>query len=183
MNVALVVPFKDEIVSAYRGKAIIVEGPEEDVLSRYWLAAEKLNADYVVRITADCPLLPSYLITKHIKVAIINNFDYCSNVHEQFRTAIDGFDVEVVSRRALKWANETAVAPDEREHVTKILRGDKVPSDFTIGHIIGQLNQAHLKLSVDSPEDLTRVREEYHKVKEAIKAAEKAYGKGAIHRV
>lgn len=35
----------------------VVRGSENDVLSRYALAAEKFRCEYVVRITSDCPLI------------------------------------------------------------------------------------------------------------------------------
>lgn len=182
-SVAVLVPYEDEIVSRGRSKTRIFEGSENDVLSRYVSMSDKLKADYIVRVTADCPLIPNFLITKHITTAVINRYDYCSNVDENARTAIDGFDVEVISRRALDWLDKNATEQSDREHVTTLLRRSvDVPTDFKFGHVVGYLNQSHMKLSVDTPEDLERVRTEYERVKLAIENAEKKSGKNNVHR-
>lgn len=177
---ALAIPEGDRIGSAYPNTCM-VEGPESDVLSRYALLAEKFDADYMVRITGDCPLLPSPLITKHVKVALKNEYDYVSNVHEAIRTSLDGVDVEVFSRRFLDWADETATMPSDREHVTTLMRREP-PEWAKFGHVVSYLSMANVKLSVDTPEDLERVRAAYAEIQRALKTAEKMHGKISIHR-
>ena len=41
-------------------------GSEDDVLDRYYQAAELCNVDIIVRITSDCPLIDSEVIDKVI---------------------------------------------------------------------------------------------------------------------
>jgi spore coat polysaccharide biosynthesis protein SpsF len=177
---ALAIPQGDRIAKAFPN-ACMVEGPENDVLKRYVMLAQKFSADYIVRITGDCPLLPSPLITKHIKVALKNAYDYVSNVHEEFRTSLDGFDVEVFSRKMLDWADQTASIPSDREHVTTFMRRHP-PEWAKIGHVINYISMANVKLSVDTPEDLERVRVAYNEIKRALKTAEELHGKAALHR-
>lgn len=181
VKVAAVVPTGDEIVSSFKKKTIIIEGPEHDVLARYGLLADRMGADYIVRITADCPLIPPYLITKHIKVATMNKYDYVSNVDESCRTSIDGVDCEVISRRLLDYMLENAKEQKDREHVTTFARSNP-PSWASVGHVIGHLDQSNLKLSVDTMEDLERVRAAYDRIKMAIENAEKLHGKSSVHR-
>ncbi len=183
VSYAVLCPQGDPIKAAFGTRAMILEGSEKDVLSRYVSMASKLGADYIVRVTADCPLLPPFLISKHIKIAVQNRYDYCSNVDENVRTAIDGFDVEVISKRALDWLGQYANQDSEREHVTTLLRSGQIPNDFKVGHVVGYLNQSGLKLSVDTPEDLERVRTEYESVKNILMQAEQMAGKSAVHRV
>lgn len=180
----ILIPYGDEIKKYARiGKVQIVEGPEDDVLTRYKIMCDQLKPDYILRVTADCPLLPSPLITKAIKTAVMNHSDYCSNVDENTRTAIDGHDVEVVSKRALNWANDHAKPGTSfREHVTSILRTDLIPRDFRIDHIVGYLDQSNLKLSVDTPEDLERVRAYHDQLQRKIEAGKKRSGNNSVHR-
>ena len=42
-------------------------GSEEDVLLRFYESAKQMNADAVVRITGDCPLIDAEIIDKCIK--------------------------------------------------------------------------------------------------------------------
>lgn len=179
---AVLCPFKDEIVKALKSRCNVIEGPEDDVLARYQTMSEKLSPDYIVRVTADCPLIPPFLITKLIKLAVVNEYDYCSNVDEKVRTSMDGHDVEVMSKRALEWANVTATDPSLREHVTQILRSHLIPSDFKTSTVVNFLNQSHVKLSVDTPEDLERVRIEYERAKSSTDAAEALFGRSHVHR-
>ncbi|OVE82214.1 acylneuraminate cytidylyltransferase [bacterium K02(2017)] len=93
-------------------------GSEDDVLSRYYLAAKKFKADVVVRVTADCPLIDFQVIDQVIKKFISkpNEYDYGCNILE--RSFPRGLDVEVFSFSLLKNMFEVAKLPAEREHVT-----------------------------------------------------------------
>ncbi len=180
-SVALVVPQGDPLVSAYRRRLRVIEGPEQDVLRRYAIAADRASADYVVRLTGDCPLSPSFLITSMVKVALVNGYDYVSNVGDD-RTAVDGHDCEVISEKLLKHLDENAKDPAEREHVTLAAR--KNPPDWAMrGHVVGYLDLSRLKLSVDTPEDLERVRAEYDRIQTLRERATQAMGVGRVHRV
>jgi spore coat polysaccharide biosynthesis protein SpsF (cytidylyltransferase family) len=176
-------PKGDPIKAKYETRTAVMEGPEDDVLTRYYIMANRMDADYIVRITGDCPLVPPYLISKHIKVAIANEYDYCSNVDEGYRTAIDGYDVEVVSRRALEWANENAKEPRDREHVTTILRTQKFTESFKCGLVVNFLNQSHVKLSVDTLDDLEAVRVESDRVNKNIEKARAKFGRNHVHQI
>jgi spore coat polysaccharide biosynthesis protein SpsF len=94
------------------------KGSVSDVLSRFYFATEKLNVDFVIRITSDCPFVQPEIITNIIKYAIDYNLDYAST-SENFP---DGVDVEVFTMKMLKSAFENAQLLSEREHVTPWIR-------------------------------------------------------------
>lgn len=165
----------------------VIEGDENDVLSRYVQMAKQSDASIVVRITADCPVMPPHLIFKCINTLIKNGLDYMSNVgdiddhgKEYMRTSIDGHDVEVMSIRALEWADKNATSPKEREHVTTVLRNDKFPYFLRKGLLVCHNDLSKIKLSVDTIEDLQRVREDHDTVQRIIATAKKK--KISIHR-
>ena len=54
-------------------------GSEEDVLDRYIQAARSANADVVVRITGDCPLVDPALVDEAIHQFKVADVDYFSN--------------------------------------------------------------------------------------------------------
>jgi spore coat polysaccharide biosynthesis protein SpsF (cytidylyltransferase family) len=99
--------------------ASISIGSESDVLDRYYQAVKDKEADYIVRVTSDCPIIDSAVIDNVIRYTVENNFDYCSNAYE--RTFPIGQDVEVFKFSALKKAWSSAKLLSEREHVTPFI--------------------------------------------------------------
>jgi spore coat polysaccharide biosynthesis protein SpsF len=182
VDVALLVPEGDPIGREFARGIAVVEGSEQDVLSRYYAALERLTPDYVVRITGDCPLIPDFLIAKHITTAIKGRYDYVSNVDEDTRTAIDGHDCEVMSSRMLGWLHGAAESKSDREHVTLMARRE--PPDWArMGCVLNYHDQSHLKLSVDTAEDLARVRDEYARRDIKLFKAERKFGRQSVHRL
>jgi spore coat polysaccharide biosynthesis protein SpsF len=182
-QIVLLVPVGDEIVKlSERLDVEVMEGPESDVLTRYTAAAQAKQADFIVRITADCPLIPPFLISKHVLLAIEKGYDYVSNVFEESRTAPDGFDCEVLSSKALAYLDRYAVTSEYREHVTLMMRREP-PKDARIGCVVSFLDLADVKLSVDTPEDLERVRAQYARVQQCNQEAHERFGRFNVHRV
>lgn len=91
-------------------------GPEDDVLGRYVIAAECFNADIIMRVTGDCPLISPQLCSAVLARRQFAKADYCSNVHP--RTFTKGLDCEVFTREALNAADTHAKDAYDREHVT-----------------------------------------------------------------
>lgn len=179
VTVALLIPQGDEIKEHFP-RTRCIEGDEQDVLSRYYKAAKVCDADYIVRVTGDCPLIPSPVITKCITTVIKNNYDYVSNVFESVRASQDGTDCEAFNMRTLENANNYANSKHDREHVTTWMRNQP---DIKYGHIVPFLyGLGHEKISVDTPEDLERVREMFDKLQQSIYTAEVKHGKDSLHR-
>lgn len=180
-EVVVVSPVGDPIVNAFSARCRIIEGSEPDVLSRYAGAVNVFDPDYIIRITGDCPLIPSYVISKMATLAVKNKYDYVSNV-DDFRTSLDGSDCEVLSRKMFNYVHDVASIPADREHVTTIIR--RCPPDWArIGAVVGHFDHSDIKLSVDTPDDLKKVRDAYDSVTRRVAEAERRYGRQAIHRL
>lgn len=158
VKVALLVPGNDPIAERYSRQYRVQsfpEFPEADVLSRYVAAARETKADYIVRITGDCVLTAPYLVSRCVKSALFERYDYVSNC--LLRTFREGMDTEVVSKRLLEWLDSNSL-PHEREHVTQALTNrDRVPRDFSFCHILNDVDDSHIKTSIDTKEDVDRV--------------------------
>ena len=139
-------------------KANVYRGSVEDVLDRFYQALQGKGADYVVRLTADCPLIDGSLIDKVIQFTIEHNLDYCSNTLETCYP--DGEDIEVFRYSALEKAWNEAKLSSEREHVTPFIwknssyRGGALfkSDNFSEGYSYG-----HLRLTVDEETDFILV--------------------------
>lgn len=68
-------------------------GSENDVLDRFYQAVKNEDADYVIRLTSDCPLIDAKLIDKVVRYTIKNDLDYCTNT--LLTKYPDGQDIEV----------------------------------------------------------------------------------------
>ena len=129
-------------------------GSVNDVLDRFFQAIQGENADYVVRLTADCPLIDPELIDKIIQYTIDKKLDYCSNTLDPKYP--DGQDVEVFRLSALKQAWTEAKLSSEREHVTPYIWKN---SSFKGGVLFKSDNYdegysfGHLRMTIDEQND------------------------------
>lgn len=154
-KVCLLIPEDDPLKEHFDSRDII-EGSESDVLSRFQKAVLEYNPDYIVRLTGDCPLIIPTIITKHVVSCIGANLDYCSNAYEDLRTFVDGYDVEVISRKAFDWVAANATSASDREHVTTYLRREQ-PRWASFGVVISHTDLSDIKISVDTVEDFEDV--------------------------
>ncbi|MFZ2738118.1 MAG: aminotransferase class III-fold pyridoxal phosphate-dependent enzyme [Burkholderiaceae bacterium] len=123
-------------------------GSENDVLDRYLQAAKSVNADVLVRITGDCPLVDPVLVDKVISQFKAAHVDYFSNTAPP--TFPDGLDIEVFTLAALEKAAQETSKPYDREHVTPYLREF---GRFTQAGMQNNEDLSHLRWTVDEPED------------------------------
>jgi spore coat polysaccharide biosynthesis protein SpsF (cytidylyltransferase family) len=181
-QVAVVTPTGDPIVKEFSKRVMVIEGSEFDVLARYRAAVDLTNPDVLIRITGDCPLIPGSLIAYMAGIAQAKGYDYFSNCDERFRTAIDGVDCEVISRRLFDHCAEFAVKPYDREHVTPFIRRSP-PEWAKMGLAMSYIDLSGIKLSVDTQEELDRARKSFEDSFVKYNEASKIYGRGAIHRL
>lgn len=163
-----------------------------DVLDRYYQTAKSAKADYVVRITADCPVIDPALIDDVVKtvtsVQLSVNGDRPSAGGGQLdfaanrlpppwgRTYPIGLDTEVCAFSALERAWKEAKEPQHREHVMpyfyegaqlsvvsrQLLEGIS-PRGFRIALLNHTTDFGDYRWTVDTPEDLEFVRQVYRR--------------------
>lgn len=166
-NTVVLIPADDSALESFLMEKNIpyYKGAKNDVLLRYYNAAIAYNATHIIRVTGDCPY-PNKQGLYTIK-AIFEEYDnkppqvFISNCFAP-RFIVDGDDVEGMSLAMLYALNKQATGTSEREHVTEYL----YVGDDNINHqFIKLINIANRsvdlsmhKTSIDTPEDLERVR-------------------------
>ena len=55
---------------AKKNKILVFRGDDLNVLNRYYECAKKYKSDPIIRITADCPLIDSFLVDEIINAII-----------------------------------------------------------------------------------------------------------------
>jgi spore coat polysaccharide biosynthesis protein SpsF len=108
-----------EAVAAECG-AKVFRGSETDVLDRYLGAARSVDADVVMRVTSDCPLIDPQICGNVLALRRQGNADYAAN--NMPRSFPYGLDTEAFTMAALEEAGVRAKEPYDREHVTPWLR-------------------------------------------------------------
>lgn len=136
------------------------QGSTLDVLHRFYQALKHIRPEYVIRLTADCPLIDPRLIDKVVRFTQERQLDYCSNTLEEKYP--DGQDVEVFRFSVLEKAWQEAVLPSDREHVTPFIRKN---SDYMGGTMFKAANfndgvqLGGLRMTVDEQRDLDLITE------------------------
>lgn len=149
-------PTDDSIVHlAAREGLDVVRGPEQDVLARYAKVALAFpDADTVVRLTSDCPLIDPELIDQAVDRFSQAGCDYLSNMLQP--TWPYGLAVEVFSREVLLTAAAQATDAREREHVTPFIYWR--PQRFRIESMTRTPDLSAHRWTVDTPEDFELIR-------------------------
>ena len=124
----------------------VFRGSELDVLNRFAEAAKVHDADIVIRLTGDCPLIDPAIVDECVE-KVLNESTRHSITSQEFP---DGLDVEVFRAELLYEAQETATAPHDREHVTPYIQ--RTWAGETIAISPG-FEAQEIRITLDEPED------------------------------
>jgi spore coat polysaccharide biosynthesis protein SpsF len=155
-------PDDDEIEKLCTNENIICyRGHLTDLLDRHYQVAKLYNADAIVKIPSDCPLIDPSVIDRVIDHYVKSDkFDLVSNLHPA--SYPDGNDVEILSFAALECAWKDAVKDYEREHTTPFIW--EHDEHFAIGNVIWETgldySSSH-RWTIDFPEDYEFIRKVY----------------------
>jgi spore coat polysaccharide biosynthesis protein SpsF (cytidylyltransferase family) len=108
------------VAEAERCGVEIFRGSEKDVLDRYYGAAKALNADFVLRVTSDCPLIDPELCGRVLAEVTSGRADFA--VNNVPVTWPHGLDCEAFTFALLERTSREAQIYAEREHVSLFMR-------------------------------------------------------------
>ena len=160
--IATTIEKEDDIIEqlCIENKWQVFRGDKEDLLDRHYQAAKEFNADIILKIPSDCPLIDPAIIDRVLEffLANIDTYDYVSNLHPA--SYPDGNDVEVMTMKALKEAWSNSSKKMEREHTTPYFWEN--PEKFRIGNVLWEngldYSMSH-RWTIDYPEDYTFIKE------------------------
>jgi spore coat polysaccharide biosynthesis protein SpsF (cytidylyltransferase family) len=98
-------------------------GPMDSPLDRYLTLQEYTDADYVVRLSADCPLINPYIILDMINIVrtgimqVQNEFGLVLKPVSYLQNEADGQDVQIIEKNIL-----TNTLFQDKEHVVNVKR-------------------------------------------------------------
>lgn len=150
----------------------VFRGHPDDLVDRHYKAAKEFDADVVVKIPSDCPLIDPAVIDRVLQCYYDNSsrYDFVSNLHPA--TYPDGNDVEVMPMAVLKTVWLEAAKDYEREHTTPFIW--EHPERFRIANVEWEtgldLSMSH-RFTIDYPEDyefINRVYDELYTAQKPI---------------
>ena len=139
----------------------IFRGSEYNVLDRYYHAAKEYEADVVVRITSDCPVIDPVVVDRVVHTFLEKNVDYAANILGE-RTYPRGFDTEVFSFSCLDTMWKEAREEEDTEHVTLFLR--KHPERFQTINVTGKNDYSQYRLTLDTEKDYEVLQHIYNNI-------------------
>lgn len=151
---------KNEGISCYRGS-------ELDVMGRVLEAGKSVNADVIVEICGDCPLIDPQIIDQTISMFKANDVDYaCNNF---VRTYPMGMDTQVFKTSVLAKSESMTQEPLDREHVTRHIRNN--PDLFKHVYLVApeEINLPDLEVTLDEQADydlIKQILEHFHENKQ-----------------
>lgn len=141
---------------------------EHDVLNRFYRAAVHHqaceDADVIVRITSDCPLLCPDLLAATVRLLRATGADYAG-----VAGAPVGFGQEALTFRALETSWAHATIPDDREHVITFVENQ--PDMFKLAYVEADeslRSRSHFRLTLDTQDDLELLRDLYDRTDGAL---------------
>ena len=161
--VPVIVATPDKEIAGYANECGVESfiGSEDDVLDRYYQAAKTFGVLDIIRLTADNPLIRPNTIRRVVQFYLRTKHDYVSNCYP-INTYPVGDTVEVLSFKALERAWQETTEPYDREHVTPYIYNSGL---FKLGTVRNDEDLSHIRWTVDTQEDLDRVREIYKEAK------------------
>ena len=142
-----------EEIYCYRGEA-------EQVLDRLYSAAKAMNAEVIIEIGGDCPLLDPALVSDALKVFFASAADYVSNYDPP--TFPEGMDINIISFAALEMIWKRAIAPSQRIHPFSYITFH--PDEFLSDTFQMSPDLSNHHWSLDFPEDVELIQMAYERL-------------------
>lgn len=131
--------------------AIIFRSKEKNALESYYKAAVFINADVIIRITSNCPLINPAICSKVLNLHVKTNSQYtCNNMPPSWPY---GYECEVFGIEQLEKAYNNKNVISSLEHLS-----DWMKANYNVVNFSNPDGNIHYKkVALDTPEDYVRI--------------------------
>lgn len=150
-------------VIGYEVSVEVFRGSENDLVDRYYQAALKYAADYIVRLPADNPVVEPAEIDRIIEHHLSSEDDFSANTHNILNNEYpDGLGAEIFSMQKLKQVWEETTDLRNREHPHTYFY--EHPEKFKIGTVKcpAEFRRPDLVLDVNTEDEYEFISEIYN---------------------
>ena len=150
---------KNDILEYYLKKlnVKVFRGSESNVLNRFYEATKTENADFIVRICADNPLICGEEIDNLIKFYLNKECDYAYNHIPKNNLYPDGLGAEIVSFKLLEWLNKNVKENKHKEHCFSYIWDNQDKFIIKTFNPKKELQYPNIKLDVDIFDDFYKL--------------------------
>lgn len=134
-------------------------GSEDDVLLRVLETGKSVEADYIVEVTGDCPVIDWRHSDHIIEMFFSGEYDYASNVLK--RTFPRGFDVQFFPLSVLEEVNKITKSPVDHEHVSIYIYTHPEKYKLINWEADEEMNHPEFEITLDTKEDYEFIKQIY----------------------
>lgn len=147
-------PRNDPMVEYAQGQNVAIwrQDGEDDIVGRLAGAARHTNADAILKVNADCPMVDPGILSRLTAAFLADpSLDYVSN--KVVWTWPEGMSAEIIATQALQWCDANLTGDEDRELVANWVRDHTDRFRRLSIEADRDYYTDHPKLSVDTPED------------------------------
>lgn len=126
-------------------------GSEDDVLLRVLEASKSVNAEIIVEITGDCPVIDWRHVDKLLEKFFLGKYDYASNAIQ--RTFPRGFDIDIFPVAVLDEVNVITKSPVDHEHVSLYIYTNPEKYKLFNWEADEEMKHPEFEITLDTKED------------------------------
>lgn len=132
----------------------VYRGSENDLVDRYYQAAKQFNADVVVRLCADNPVVEPGEVDRIVQFHLQSDNDFSSNTNNIDNNGYpDGLGAEVYNFETFERLRETTSTPSHREHPHSYIYENRAEFKFGTIPCPPEFVRPELKLDVNTEEE------------------------------
>tara|TARA_X000001036_G_scaffold439845_1_gene492638 strand:- start:6747 stop:7472 length:726 start_codon:yes stop_codon:yes gene_type:complete len=148
----------------------VERGSNNNVLSRFYSAAKKNNAENIMRLTSDCPLIDYKICEKLIKIFFKKKLNYAY----VGRSYADGLDCEIFDFRSLQKIYKIKnLKRNDKEHVSLYFRKNK--KKFKYFQLKNKKDDSKVRITLDYPSDFEVIKSVINNFREILKGRYVSY--------
>lgn len=137
-------------------------GHPDDVLQRLYTASLESEADAILEVGGDCPLIDPALVEHGVKLARASGADFTSNAFKPPFSYPVGYDFILIKKEALQRLHLLAELDSERFQPFQLVI--RRPELFNQHHFYNEKNLNRWRFTLDYPEDLTFIRAVFYEL-------------------